>query len=279
MAHCARWRVSNLATNYSTCIFNRSFSTSRIALGVTKPEMFAPQIRQPPQRSLKVAMKELEGAGQLPTDLGLLEGTFVTPTGENRPSLFRKPRDCATLFTLWLKTRITDFISVMYYKFAQKPRLKLQLRQTVPAARSLHREMYTAFANGDVETLRSICADGILHSFRARIAARGKDKLRWELHKYLRGARVISHRAAKLPIDGAGLRQAVVRLKSRQSLARLRPDNTAVPGTGIQRDVTEYVVIQRTMMNGKEGPWIVWGTTEETTVDKVKAAQKAITGQ
>jgi len=33
--------------------------------------------------------------------------------------------------------------------------------------------------------------------------------------------------------------------------------------------VDEYVVIQRRVMKGKEEPWMVWGTTQETSVDEV----------
>ena len=68
-----------------------------------------------------------------------------------------------------------------------------------------------------------------------------------------------------------GMRQAVVRLQSRQSLAQIIPgakgqDDKVVSGTGEGKDVTEYVVIQRRMLNGKEGPWMVWGTTNESNV-------------
>ena len=34
--------------------------------------------------------------------------------------------------------------------------------------------------------------------------------------------------------------------------------------TGEPRDVTEYVVVQRMMLKGKEEAWMVWGTMEES---------------
>jgi protein MBA1 len=118
---------------------------------------------------------------------------------------------------------------------------------------------------GDVDTIRRICADGLNENLKTRIAARGRERLSWTLHKYIKSARVVSHCAGTLPIDGAGIRQAVVRVQSTQSLARFTADGKAIPGTGNERDLKEYVVIQKMMWDGKEGPWIIWGTTEETT--------------
>ncbi|KAI9769428.1 MAG: hypothetical protein M1840_004130 [Geoglossum simile] len=124
--------------------------------------------------------------------------------------------------------------------------------------------MNTAIAEGDTDTIRKVCADGLNENLKTRIAARGRERLSWTLHKYIRSARVVSHRAGTLPIDGAGIRQAVVRVQSTQSLARYTADGKVVPGTGNERDLKEYVVIQKMMWDGKEGPWIIWGTTEET---------------
>ena len=42
---------------------------------------------------------------------------------------------------------------------------------------------------------------------------------------------------------------------------------------GVPRDakaITEYFVIQKTLRSGKEGPWTVWGTTEESSVEAVR---------
>ena len=133
--------------------------------------------------------------------------------------------------------------------------------------------MYTdARQRGDTDTLRTICADGLYESFRARIAARRGEKVQWTLHKYIRSPRVVSDRAARLPIDGAGLRQAVVRIRSRQSLTRMR-EGQVVAGTGQERDVKEYVVIQKRLWKGKEEGWLVWGTTEESTLEQLKAEE------
>lgn len=125
------------------------------------------------------------------------------------------------------------------------------------------------FKRGDIDTLREICCEGLLSSFRARINARhagGRPhQLEWTLHKYNRFARVVSNRATSFPMPNSGLRQAIVRISSRQSLTRYDADGNVVPGTGEPKDVTEYLVIQKRCFGGKEENWEVWGTTEETT--------------
>lgn len=75
-----------------------------------------------------------------------------------------------------------------------------------------------------------------------------------------------------LPFKSSAIRQVVVRLQSRQSLARTvfsgpgRPEEL-VKGTGKGKPVSEYVVLQRRMWKGEEEPWMIWGTTEETDPD------------
>ena len=91
------------------------------------------------------------------------------------------------------------------------------------------------------------------------------ERYRWTLHKQLGRPKVMSNRALALPLgEGAALRQAVVRIRSRQTLEKLKPDGQAVQDTGEPRDVTEYVVVQRMMLKGKEEAWMVWGTMEES---------------
>ena len=77
-----------------------------------------------------------------------------------------------------------------------------------------------------------------------------------------------------LPFEGSALRQVIVFLKSRQSLARFvssgpgRPEHL-VKGTGEEKQVSEYLVLQRRIWKEREEPWMVWGTTNETDPDTV----------
>lgn len=229
-----------------------------------------PQHRPPAQKSMKVAAREAMKGDAIPNDFGLLPGTFVMPSRPKRPSMFRSPRLRLQLEWRRLKTRVIDLGSVTYYKWgiAKKPnpRPKLALRNTGRIAQALHTQMYTAFADGDLALLRKVCSDGLFASFQSRIASRPVGQgVRWTLHQYTRRPRVVSHRAAVLPmVKGAALRQAVVRLQSRQSLARLMAGKVTEPGTGEVKDVKEYVVIQRRMWKEQEEPWMVWGTIEES---------------
>lgn len=66
---------------------------------------------------------------------------------------------------------------------------------------------------------------------------------------------------------GKGLlrRQAIVRIHSLQSLAKFTPRGELVKGSDTPKEIMEYVVLEKKYENGKESPWYVWGTTEETT--------------
>lgn len=68
------------------------------------------------------------------------------------------------------------------------------------------------------------------------------------------------------------LRQVIVRIRSIQSLTKTvlgssGKEDSVVIGTGKETPTDEYVVIQRRIWKEKEGPWIIWGTTQESDVD------------
>lgn len=142
--------------------------------------------------------------------------------------------------------------------------------------------MWLTLCSGNLDILEKICTEGLYTSFRSRIAARARDeRVRWTKHHDIRRPRVLTNRATALPIQGmkeCGMRQVVVRLRSKQSLARLMPNKTTkeyimVDGTDKEKDVTELLVIQRRMLNGKEEPWKVWGTTQESDVTDIAAGK------
>ncbi|KAI4284141.1 MAG: hypothetical protein L6R38_001639 [Xanthoria sp. 2 TBL-2021] len=232
--------------------------------------------RERPQRSMQVMIKQDPGAS-LPMDLGLLEGTFIMPTGRRTPSIFSEPRRRWQLELHRARQRFIELRMGWSYKYLskRKPRPKMGLRPVGPTAQALYRQMYTAFAEGDITTLSTICTEGLLASFKSRIASRPRnERLRWTLHKFIRGPKFVSHRIAILPYKGSAIRQVVVRMRSRQSLAQMvsrgpgRPD-ALIQGTGEEKDVSEYLVLQRRMWKEIEEPWMVWGTTEETDPDTV----------
>ena len=117
-----------------------------------------------------------------------------------------------------------------------------------------------------MQALTRICCDGLLTTFRRRVAQRSAyNRLKWTLHKYTTTPRVVSHKAALVPgVKGAGLRQAVVQIRSQQSLQKLTPEGDVMKGTEKIHEKTEYIVLQKKMWDEKEEPWMVWGTVEES---------------
>lgn len=203
--------------------------------------------------------------------------TFVPPTGKNLPSIFYAPRQLFRLRWTQMKIKFRDLFSNVVLKITSPQGahwynrlVKLQRSRIVPSAIALHREMYSAFAAGDRATLRKVCTDSIYDQFRARIASRPRgQKMVWELLRYNKRAKIVSHRSARLPLDGAAVRQAVVRISSRQKLSRYDARGALIEGTGQERDVVEYVVLDKSYFNWQDSDWRVWGTTEETTHDEL----------
>jgi len=218
----------------------------------------------------------------IPSDLGILDMTFITPTGSNRPSPFRVPLSHLKFQWKRLVYRLRDRFSLLILKYSSprekgwfKRSIKISRSIITPTAVALHQQMYTSFAEGDVATLRKICTDGIYDSFRARIGNRARgEKVVWELVRYNQRSSLVSNRAARLPIEGAALSQAVVRIASRQRLTRWAKgkggEMHVVPGSGREKDVVEYVVLQKQYEGWRGGEWQVWGTTKETTLGDVE---------
>lgn len=200
----------------------------------------------------------------------------MAPSRANRPSLFTSPSALAKLQWARLKRKVSDLFVITIYRFSnRKHGLKIHFRKTAPTAVALHQQMYTAFAAGNIELLKKITCEGLYDSFASRIHTRPRgERWKWEVIKYTSSPRVMSNRAATLPVDDAGVRQAVVRICSRQRLSRYKADGSLVAGTGEERDVMEYVVIQRMLWEGKENDWMVWGTTEETTLEAIEEAKR-----
>jgi protein MBA1 len=100
----------------------------------------------------------------------------------------------------------------------------------------------------------------------------------------------------KIKGQDVGIRQAVVRIESLQRLQRgqLRSSRLYSRGTGggnefwrieqedvewepvLEKIVTEYVVLQTMLIDGKEQPWKIWGFAEETKLENLNAG--ALTG-
>jgi len=84
---------------------------------------------------------------------------------------------------------------------------------------------------------------------------------------------------AELPLDASALRQSVVRIVSRQSLSQVRKEKGSeaekVVRGGEEKELVEYLVLQRRIFKGKEGPWKIWGSVRESDTNKVLGEEKA----
>ena len=176
--------------------------------------------------------------------------------------------------------------------------------------------MYEDFAAGDLRPMeKEICA-GFLSSLRARLGQRPQNTyLRWTLHKYITKPKLVSYKVAMLPdiIGKSGLNknvdgviQAVVRIHSLQSLRHIKRVTVRDKGRGETtkevlvdaqgrelpqekdseeaalkdaKELVEYFVVQKSIRKGKEEEWMLWGTAEETTVQKLDAAEEAARGK
>jgi protein MBA1 len=214
--------------------------------------------------------------------MGLTE-TFIPPITK-LSSLFKTPKKLLRLQWAKLKFRFINYGTLMVIKFSSpqagkrwyNKAYKINRRQVLPKAMSLHTEIYAAFAEGDARKLRELCADGMYESFRARIATRQKGEvLKWELLKYNKKPKVVSDRAVMVPgMAGMAVRQAVVRIASQQRLTRL-VGGRVVKGSGEKKDLCEYVVVQSNVDKWEGKGWKVWGTTKETTLQDIERWKKA----
>lgn len=233
------------------------------------------------------------------------------PHSSRLPSLFSNPSGRYKLEYARLKQRAYDLFATSIMKFLyvrdanrtnplqRIPKLRTWFRfpylnrAGIPAiAKGLYEEMYVAFAKGNVDGLRPKLCENIFETLKGRVAARpANTSVKWTLHSYLGSPKLVSHRYTPL-IAGvrdkykqSTLQQAVVRIRSMQSLQRLKKvrgadgkvrevleegSSTAQEG----REVTEYFVIQRMMRKGKPGEWKIWGTTEEMTLEKFEANER-----
>ena len=173
------------------------------------------------------------------------------------------------------------------YGTKTKPRPKLAFFKVVTTALKLHADMYrSVFSNAgpdpaaaeesDIAKIKRFCCEGLRDEMVTRIKSRpSTQSTRWEI-KNVRPhltTRVVSNRATPLPRSESAIRQAVVKIRSKQRVLRFELAGTSkgemVEGTDKWANVVEYMVIQRRIIDGLEEPWKVWGTAEETPYHEV----------
>ncbi|PGH34832.1 hypothetical protein GX50_02393 [[Emmonsia] crescens] len=276
--HYIQYLTSSSSSLSSRCLFpsRRPFShTTQRDASMRNAQILRPQ--QPASLSsknqMKQALKNIRPE-DIPDDLGLLPGTYIRPLWRNMPSIFRYPKERLWMEWVSVKSKFQDFVGVLAYcKYLNKKnKLPLHLRERKRAALRLYKTMYTAYAAADTATLQSVCCNNLRDQFLKRISKRPQNgkTLVWTLHKFIKfpfsttltGARVIADRAAQVG-HGIGIRQVVVRIQSRQSLVREGAEAK-------EQDSTEYIVLQKMLIGGKEGNWKVWGFANETKMEDME---------
>ncbi|KAK4985948.1 hypothetical protein LTR66_003455 [Elasticomyces elasticus] len=189
-------------------------------------------------------------------------------------------------------TNAVFFTRTLIYKFsAVKPRPKLGILRLSNTASSLYTTMYENLASGKVDALRPHLTQSLLETLRARISARAPGTtFRWKLHKHLRRPRLVSFKAAPLSMSEPAtarttIQQAVVRFRTLQSLTMVKhvkqkdgsivEVNATENGQEVEpKEIVEYFVIQKFSIKGQDAKWVVWGTTEPMTLEKVEWENK-----
>ncbi|KAJ9155728.1 hypothetical protein NKR23_g1622 [Pleurostoma richardsiae] len=192
----------------------------------------------------------------------------------------RSPRDFARYQFERLKQHAFDLVTLLAFKISSmpswsaRPRFRVRRSALVPTAKALHRTMSEALAAGDKGALEQVCLGQLFRSLAAAVDGRRRGRrLGWELVRYNGRPRVMDHKLAIFPGPGgrqAVLRQAVVRIGSRQRLVEIDEARGGAPVEGSERvrDVTEYVVLSQTLnpQTYAASEWRLWGTVGETTL-------------
>lgn len=264
------------------------------------------------EKSMQSKMKNIN-RNQIPDDLGLFPDTLIKPEPKDLPSLF-STKIQRRLRIEWRAffQKFRDFGTTVYMmKFGarkdpitrKRPREPLLLAERYHMARELHRQLYKALARGDRETISTIACKGLQNALKTRLDQRRAvngpeeswsieytgwtagpvisttwrfEKISWLLQALIppmfKSTRVITDRFGQLPFGrDARLRQVIVKIRSKQTLDK--NDGTA-PKT---KDVEEYVVIQKMRIDGEDGEWMIWGTTQPSTekqIDELFNAKK-----
>ncbi|EPE31933.1 hypothetical protein GLAREA_12015 [Glarea lozoyensis ATCC 20868] len=229
--------------------------------------------KQRAEPDLRILSKKQAGGGlNIPRDIGLLPATYIPPPLSTLP---KSPVFLANLLYRHIRFKLRDFShrAILKYggprlgagkRFWQIGRAKVRhpkRSQVKKMALALYSDVYQAFAQKDVKKLRKICADGLLGSMTEKMRGLGGERVEWEMR--LKGARVVGHRVVNLGVEGIACRQCVVRIDSVQKLTRWR-SGQVVEGSGRERGVREFFVVQRMMKGWEEGRWDAWGMVEPT---------------
>nr|POF16709.1 hypothetical protein CFP56_71350 [Quercus suber] len=254
-----------------------------------------PSPKQAAAKQIAAAMRSGEGLNE---DMGVMADTLIVPSAALS---WRNRGIWSTLLRRWLRLRFTELASALLYAYwSVRPRPPLEWGSVAGTAQRLHREMYEAFAAGELQGLKSKVCVGLWKKLDERVRARPKGvRLRWKVERYVRRPSVMSFKAGLMNLEKKaskeeqlGMKQAVVRIHSVQSLQHVRLVTVKDPGGSgtssvrevlvdamgkpleegetsvpVTKESVEYLVVQKLLINSREKDWKIWGTTKETPME------------
>lgn len=241
-------------------------------------------------------------------DMGIQPGTFIMPFGKNLPSWISNFKGRLKLEKKRTFAWARQVAMLLFYKWYVTPRPKARRAKIPGVAQELHKSMYEHLASGNLNQIEHLLASGLQSSLRQRIGQRpAGTRMKWVLHKYLSPSKLVFWQANLAPAkkkgetnyERDGLVQAIVRIHSLQSLQHVRKVQTGtkevlvdsqgreLTGKGADgmetsdegamrhaKELVEYIVIQKSLKKSREGPWKVWGTTEESTLERLDREER-----
>lgn len=267
----------------TTRILQAGTSTSRPFRSSSSSQPAQPSLKNTQQKQIAAAIRSGEGINE---DMGVLPETLIFPTGRNRPTL--SPRNLGVwtrMLRAWAGLRVREGLTALLYRYWWvRPRPTLEYGSVARTAARLHAEMYAAFARGELEGVRETLCPGIFGSLQQRITQRPPGvRMRWVLVRHVKSPTVVSFKAVvqtdpqgkvNPKTEQIGLKQAVVRIHSVQSLQHVRRftvkegDTRTVKeevlGAPTEKESVEYLVVQKMLFNSREQSWKVWGSTQES---------------
>ena len=98
----------------------------------------------------------------------------------------------------------------------------------------------------------------------------------WALRRYTAFPRIMSSRAVVIPdLKETAFRQHVVKIRSLQRLRSTDRDKQS----DTEKKVTDYIVIQKRIVSGKEEDWKIWGMIKESDIEEIAKPSKQSGGK
>nr|POE90144.1 hypothetical protein CFP56_20611 [Quercus suber] len=245
-------------------------------------------------KQIAAALRSGEGLNE---DVGLLPETIVLPRAV---WAWRYRGLWGAVLRQTAVVRGKELLSALLYGFWKvRPRPAIEWRSVAGTAERLHREMYEAFAAGELEAVKGTVCAGLWRKLEERVRKRPAGvRLRWKVERHVRRPKVMSFKAGLQQTaataskeEQLGIKQAVVRIHSVQSLQHVKlmtvrdetgygtsvkevvvdamgkPLEEGEKAAPVMKESVEYLVVQKLLIHSQEKGWKIWGTTQETPLE------------